>query len=112
MCRAPCEVEVPNGIYELKTSDNLLFGGHFTVSATGGDQRWEVEDANGGLGVLGILGTGVGLGGAIGGGLMIALSDETTDFRTPGTALAIGGGALAAVGLWALIAAFGSAEQL
>lgn len=112
LCAAPCTLEVPNGTYDLRTSDNLLFGGRFTVVARGAPQTWAVEDASSGLGVLGILGTGFGLGGVIGGAMLAGFDEESLGGTPAALALTAGSAGLTAIGLWALISAFGDAEQV
>lgn len=112
LCAAPCTLEVPNGTYDLRASDNLLFGGRFTVVASGTSQTWEVEDASSGLGVLGILGTGFGLGGVIGGAMLAAFDEDGLGGAPAGLALTAGSAGLTAIGLWALVSAFGDAEQV
>jgi hypothetical protein len=112
LCAAPCTLEVPNGTYDLRASDNLLFGGRFTVVANGAPQTWAVEDASSGLGVLGILGTGFGLGGVIGGAMLAAFDEESLGGTPTALALTAGSAGLTAIGLWALINAFGDAERV
>lgn len=112
LCAAPCTLEVPNGTYDLRASDNLLFGGRFTVVASGAPQTWEVEDASSGLGVLGILGTGFGLGGVIGGAMLAGFDEDSLGGTPAALALTAGSAGLTAIGLWALISAFGDAERV
>lgn len=114
LCTAPCTVEVPNGLYELRASDNMIFGGRFSVVANGQPQSWEVEESNAGLGVLGILGTGLGLGGVIGGAMLLAFDSDDVDLGGTGTGLAVtaGSAGLATLGIWALVNAFADAEQV
>lgn len=112
LCAAPCTLEVPNGTYDLRASDNLLFGGRFTVVASGAPQTWEVEDASSGLGVLGILGTGLGLGGVIGGAMLAGFDEDGLGGAPAALALTAASAGLTAIGLWALVSAFGDAEQI
>lgn len=112
LCAAPCTLEVPNGTYDLRASDNLLFGGRFTVVASGAPQTWEVEDASSGLGVLGILGTGLGLGGVIGGAMLAGFDEDGLGGAPAALALTAASAGLTAIGLWALVSAFGDAERV
>ncbi len=110
LCVTPCKLELPNGIYEFKAGESLLFSPPFQITAAGPDQRWIVEDSNGGLGALGIMGTGIGLGGVLGGGLVWAITSDE-EVKRPMLVLSGVSAGLTALGIWALIAAFGDAEQ-
>lgn len=113
LCTAPCVLEVPSGAYTLKAGDSLLFGGRFEVEATGGEQVWAVEDDSVGLGIGGILGTSFGLSGMVAGGMLMLLRDESTeDAVPPGEPILLASVPLTALGIWALVAAFGDAEQV
>ena len=111
LCRTPCTLEVPSGLHEFKAGDSLLFSPPFEVTAEGQPQRWEVEDSNPALGVLGIVGTGVGLGGVLMGGLLGAKQSDLDDRAMMMTLAGVSAG-VAAVGLWALIEAFSDADRV
>jgi hypothetical protein len=113
LCTAPCTLEVPNGAYELRAGDNPLFALPFRVDARGVDQRWQVEDSNTALGVLGILGSGIGGGLALSGGLLYALdTGEDTGLSFGASDLVLVGLPMMVVGIWALVESFSSGEQL
>lgn len=107
LCTTPCTVEVPNSSYELKVGESLLFSPPFMVDARGGAQSWEVEDASSGLGVLGIVGSGAGVGGVAGG--IVLMARGSSEAGVPLTLIAA---PVAVLGLWALIAAFSDAERV
>jgi hypothetical protein len=112
LCTAPCTLEVPNGSYELKVGESPVFSIPFQVSARGGEQRWAVEDSNGWLGFLGIMGSGIGGGLALSGLLLEGLDTSDAGTGISGSGLLIVGVPVMVLGIWALVESFSDAEPI
>jgi hypothetical protein len=106
LCTAPCTLEVPDGTYQVRVGDNLLFARRLSVSAHGEPQAWRVRDSSAAAGVAGILLTGTGLGGVTGGAMLAALDEPD------GVPLALVSTPVAALGLYLLLEAFAEAKPI
>lgn len=106
LCGSPCTIELPEGQFRIRVDDNYLFGRRLTVDARGEPLAWKVHRAHPVNGVIGIVASGVGLGGVLGFG-MVALLDDGR-----GAGMALASTPVAAGGLALLVSAFAGAHAV
>jgi hypothetical protein len=112
-CRTPCRIRVPNGSYVFRVGTH-----EFTVAATGGEQTWEVEEANEAALAAGENLVWDGIGSLVGGGILVGAELGREGGSETGIQAIIGytllglGAASILIGapLWALCG--GSAEEV
>ena len=118
LCIAPCKLELPNGTYKLRVGPppNLIdLAEYFTVTASGGEQVWEVEEPTGWLYGIGVFGFSFGLSATlVGGGLVLPLGYGLDDpfVKDMGLVIVGVGVPLLVVGILALLEGGGDAELL
>jgi hypothetical protein len=98
-CRTPCRMRVPNGSYVFRVGSN-----EFALAATGGEQTWEVEEANEGALAAGEYLTYDGIGALVGGAIVTAAELGANDGSPTGVAAVFG---YALMGLGAVSLAIG-----